>query len=162
MDLQARVHGGRSDFTGEGTTVVVEEKHRRRSVELHLWKKKKRRGGTEVSGKPRLSERRRRKFMLFAVSVSWSIVHYCPRPSSRGANTPFETIICSYYYTALSAVHLSEEQRGGGGGGERGEDGSTLSAPATWPRVTSRSAFFHFGSIRWPRSPFRTIIVDTS
>jgi len=73
---------------------------------------KKKEGGREVVhllGKPRLSERceaLRRKFMLFAVSVSWSIVHYCPRPSFRGANTFLNDNLPVLLY-ALSTVHLS-------------------------------------------------------
>lgn len=69
----------------------------------------------------------RGKFMLFAVSVSRSIVHYCPRPSSRGANTFRDDNLLVLLY-ALSAVHLSVSRK----------RGWTDSPPATWPRVTTK------------------------
>lgn len=59
--------------------------------------------------------------MLFAVSVSWSIVRHCPSPSSQGANTlrgdNLLALLCS-----LSAGPLVQER------------GDT----STWPRVTSK------------------------
>lgn len=93
-----------------------EEKHRGGTASSCTRKKRKK--GTEVSvlGKPRVSARRegaaRGKFMLFAVSVSWSIVHHCPRPSSRGADT-FRNDNLLVLLHALSAVHLSVSKKGG-------------------------------------------------
>lgn len=76
---------------------------------------------------PRDEKALRGKFMLFAVSVSRSIVHYCPRPSSRGANTFRNDNLLVLLY-ALSAVHLSVSRK----------RGWTDSPPATWPRVTTK------------------------
>lgn len=73
--------------------------------------RKKKKGRTKVSSRtqsPSIMLAAVGKFMLFAVSVSWSIVHYCPSPSFQGANTLRGDNLLALLY-ALSAVSLVGE-----------------------------------------------------
>jgi len=110
MDLQARWP---TDLVA-GKDDCPEEKHRgQHRVALVKKGRRARRCPSSVSRNcPCDEEALRGKFMLFAVSVSWFIVHYCPRPSSRGANTFRNDNLLVLLY-ALSAVSLVGKQEEG-------------------------------------------------